>query len=94
MSTAEEKRWFSAVALMEKCALCGANGPQIAHRNEGKGMGKKTDPWMTAPLCADCHGEIDNGRHLNRDERRALIDKAILRTHAWLIENGMLILKR
>jgi len=94
VSTAEERRWFAAVAMMETCALCGSYGVQVAHRNEGKGMGKKSDPWMTAPLCPECHQSIDSGRHLSRDERRALIDKAILRAHDWLIRNGLLILKR
>jgi hypothetical protein len=79
MSTAEERR----------CHLC-----QTAHRNEGKGMGLKTPPYMTARICQECHHEIDNGKNLSRDERRAMIDKAIVLTHAWLIENGLLILKR
>lgn len=94
MSTAEERRWFAAVAMMETCALCKTYGIQIAHRNEGRGLGRKSDPWMTAPLCPECHNAIDNGRDLNRDERRALMDKAIIRTHDWLIQSGLLVLKK
>lgn len=94
MSTSEDRRWFAAVAMMEQCALCNAFGVQVAHRNEGKGMGMKTAAWMTAPLCQECHHEIDNGKNITRDERRALMDKAIIRTHDWLIQNGLLVLKR
>lgn len=94
MSTAEERRWFAAVAMMEKCALCGAHGIQIAHRNEGKGMGMKVPHWQVAPLCPECHAAIDNGRDLNRDERRAQMDRALVRTYDWLIRSGLLILKR
>jgi hypothetical protein len=90
MSTAFEKRWFNAVASIDRCILCGANVYQIAHRNEGKGMGMKTPPWMTAPICPDEHMAIDNGKDMTRDERRALMDRAIVLTHDALIRSGKL----
>jgi hypothetical protein len=74
------KKWLAAVGQIETCVLCGAYGVQVAHRNEGKGMGQKVDDSLTAAICQECHHEIDNGRHLNRDQRRALIDKAIVLT--------------
>lgn len=88
MTTAADRRWFAAVASLETCALCGRQGEQIAHRNYGKGMGMKTEAYMTAYLCRECHSEIDSGRDLTRDERRALLDRAIINTHKRLIENG------
>lgn len=90
MSSALEKRWYEAVGSIEHCVLCGGVGEQIAHRNEGKGMGLKTKPWMTARLCRADHEEIDSGRHLDRSERRARMDRAITLTHDLLITSGRL----
>ena len=88
--TAEEKRWFSAVASVGHCVLCGANQVQVAHSNQDRGMGQKSKPWMTAALCPEDHHEIDNGKHYSQAERRALMDRAIVKTHAALIASGRL----
>lgn len=88
--SAADRRWFDAVGSIELCVLCGRMGEQVAHRNEGKGMGMKTPSHMTARLCRDCHAEIDNGRHMERAERRALMDRAIVLTHDALIRSGRL----
>jgi hypothetical protein len=93
MTTAADRRWFAAVAGLEYCRLCGAAGVQVAHRNEGKGIGLKTPAHMTAALCPRCHAEIDSGKNLLRDERRALIDRAIVLTHDALIRAGKLKLE-
>lgn len=93
MTTAADKRWFAAVASLETCSLCGRYGVQVAHRNEGRGMGQKSAAYMTAALCPEQHHEIDNGKNLSQDERRALMDRAIVITHARLIESGQLVLK-
>lgn len=90
MRTADERKWFQAVAELETCSLCGQHGVQVAHSNEDRGVGQKAGPWNTAALCPDCHHEIDNGKHLAQAERRALMDRAIKRTHARLIEAGRL----
>ena len=90
MSTALERRWFSAVAELEVCALCRRHGVQVAHRDYGKGASQKTDAWMTAPLCPECHRELTDGKEYNRDEKRAFMDRAIVETHARLIEAGKL----
>lgn len=92
--TAAERRWFSAVADLGECVLCGRRGVQVAHRNEGRGMGRKSDPWMTAALCPDCHFEIDNGKTLLQAERRARMDRAIVLTHDRLIRAGLLTLTK
>ena len=86
--SAAERRWFSAVASLEQCVLCGQYGVQVAHRNEGRGLGQKSPPCNTAALCPSCHHEIDNGRHLTREERRAMMDRAIVLTHELLAKSG------
>lgn len=88
--SATERQWFSAIASLETCALCGAFGVQVAHQNEGRGLGQKSKPWQTAPLCPACHHEIDNGKNLSQDERRAQMRLARLRTIDRLIEAGKL----
>lgn len=93
MSTAADRRWFAAVASLETCTLCGRYGVQVAHRNEGRGMGQKAPAWQTAALCPECHHAIDNGRDMPQAERRAQMDRAIVLTHSRLIDAGKLILK-
>ncbi len=90
VSDAVKRKWFEAVASIEDCVRCGRYGVQVAHRNQGKGMGMKTDPWMTAALCPECHHEIDNGKDMDRGERRAEMDAAIVKTHHALILSGKL----
>lgn len=90
MSTAVEKRWFAAVASLETCVLCGKWGVQVAHRNEGRGMGQKSPPWQTAALCPECHYAVDNGASLSQIERRELMNKAIVLTHDRLVREGRL----
>ncbi|HER1288695.1 TPA: hypothetical protein VJI20_004201 [Salmonella enterica subsp. enterica serovar Elomrane] len=80
MKTYRSKKWLAAVGQIEQCVLCGARGTQVAHRNELKGMGVKTDDCATAAICQECHHEIDNGSHLCREERRCLMKRAIVLT--------------
>lgn len=87
----ESVPWRRAVASLP-CVLCGKAGEtQVAHRNEGKGMGIKTDDSLTAALCGACHAEIDQGAHLTRDERRQRMDRAILMTVQALARAGRLL---
>lgn len=92
MSTALEKRWFAAVATIDECVLCHVYGTQVAHSNRDRGAGQKSPPWFTAAICPACHHAIDNGKDLEQAERRALMDRAILKTHHLLIEKGALCL--
>lgn len=81
------KRWLQAVAQIP-CVFCG--GPaQVAHRNKGKGMGIKNDDCQTAALCPDHHYEIDNGKTMSRDERRARMDEAIVLTITEMARRGL-----
>lgn len=86
----ESEAWRRAVAALP-CVLCGRHGEtQCAHRNEGKGMGFKTDDAMTAALCQHCHSEIDQGKDFTREERRQRLDLAILLTIRALARAGKL----
>lgn len=82
--------WRKAVAELP-CVFCG-KASQAAHRNEGKGMGIKTDDSLTAALCPTCHAEIDQGSKLARHERRARIDSAIVLTVRELVRRERLFL--
>lgn len=83
------KKWLAAVGSIEQCVLCGAWGTQVAHRNEGKGIGLKVDDSATAALCISCHHSIDNGNQLSRDERRQLMDRAIVLTVIQITRGGL-----
>jgi hypothetical protein len=59
------------------CALCGVQGfSQVAHANQGKGMGIKVSDAESMPLCGPrpfvlgCHAGVDSGGLLNKTERR------------------------
>lgn len=88
MKPFRSKKWLDAVRSIQCCVLCGRYGVQAAHRNEGKGMGQKTSDCLTAALCQECHYEIDNGKDMSREERRARIDKAIVLTVEQLAISG------
>lgn len=93
-ATVAEKAWFTAVASIPFCVICGGHDQlQVAHRNRGKGMGMKTAAYFTARLCREDHERIDQYKGLTRDESRALMDDAILRTHEVLILGDRLQLK-
>ncbi|ELC3721260.1 DUF1364 family protein [Salmonella enterica] len=87
------KKWLAAVGQIEQCVLCGRWGTQVAHMNEGKGMGMKTDDCATAAICQECHHEIDNGSHLDREERRCLMNRAIVLTVIKLVRMGKVVPK-
>jgi hypothetical protein len=88
--TYRSKAWLAAVASLP-CVLCGREGEtQAAHRNQGKGMGLKTDDCLTAALCQGCHADIDQGKAWSRTERRERLDGAILMTLAELARRGLI----
>ena len=87
------KKWLAAVGSIECCVLCGKYGIQVAHRNEGKGVGLKADDSLTAAICEECHYEIDNGKNLTREERHQLMDRAIVLTLKELTRRGLLEVK-
>lgn len=54
-------------------------------------MGLKVDDCATAAICVCCHTEIDNGKNLSRDERRQLIDRAIVLTVIQIARRGLVV---
>lgn len=54
-------------------------------------MGLKTDDCATAALCVCCHDGIDNGNKLNREERRQLMDRAIVLTVIEVARRGLVV---
>lgn len=88
-TTHRSPKWLRAVASLS-CVQCGSPETQAAHRNEGKGMGIKTDDCMTAALCPACHSAIDQGASMTREERRQRMDTAILKTIGELARAGRL----
>ena len=87
-NTYRSEEWRRAVADLG-CVYCG-RASQAAHRNKGKGTGFKTDDCQTAALCPDCHHEIDNGKTMTREQRRARMDEAIVLTVTALVRRGVL----
>ncbi|HHZ4630849.1 TPA: ATP-binding protein [Salmonella enterica] len=47
----------------------------------------------TAAICQECHHEIDNGSHLSREERRCLMNRAIVLTVIKLVRMGKVVPK-
>lgn len=87
--TFRSKKWLQAVASLA-CVKCGVEGQtQAAHRNVGKGMSMKTDDCLTAALCVGCHSAIDQGKDMTREERRSVLDFAILMTLVELARSGL-----
>lgn len=81
--------WLRAVSSLP-CQNCGREGlTQAAHRNQSKGMGMKTDDCLTAALCVDCHARVDQGTHMTREDRRAMLDAMILATLVELCNQGL-----
>lgn len=85
-------KWLRAVASLD-CVICDKEGTQAAHRNEGKGMALKVDDCLTAALCPSCHTDLDQGKELTREQRRELMDRAILDTLVQLARNGKVSIK-
>lgn len=89
-NTFTSEAWLNAVRSIELCVRCGRYGVEAAHRDEGKGMGLKTDDCYTAALCHECHHELGNGKNLPRAERRMEMDRWILATIRLLAVAGKL----
>ena len=80
--------------LAPRCMVpeCGRynDGSLVAmHRNEDKGIGLKRPDFEFAVGCQKCHFELDQGKSLSRDDRRALWMRAYWATQSWLWEEGL-----
>lgn len=84
-----DRAWLRVVHEIECCVLCGRHGIQAAHSNQDRGKGQKASDCLTAALCPTCHVEIDSGKTLAREERRARMDRAIVLTLQELVRRGL-----
>jgi cytochrome c553 len=83
------ERWLRAVASLP-CMRCFREGAtQAAHRDQGKGMGIKTDDCFTAALCVTCHAELGQGMGYTRQQKREMMDAYILQTVRALAKEGL-----
>ena len=82
--------WLDAVRSIPCCVRCGQFGVEAAHRNYGKGGSQKTDDVATAALCQSCHHDLDNGNTFTREDRRSILDKAIVDTLIQLARLGLI----
>lgn len=75
-----DKPYRVSIAILP-CANCQIQGKtQAAHRNEGKGMGIKTDDDDMMALCVECHMMLDQGGAMGKNERREFEMRMVART--------------
>ena len=77
------------------CMMCGAQDGTVvaAHSNQlrdGKGRSIKAHDYRVAALCFRCHGEIDQGSKMTKEERLEAFEDAHRRTIGWLFDTGRL----
>lgn len=83
--------WKNAVRSLGYCVRCMTIcQPDCCHRNEGKGMGMKAPDSACWAGCRLCHVDMDQGRNLTREDRRAETDRLIVLTHIELAARGIL----
>lgn len=74
------------------CMNCGLEGStQAAHanlRDFGKGMGLKASDGALMALCIGCHAELDQGRSMDKEQKRAFQMEMIAKTLVKAIECG------
>lgn len=81
---------FRRLVTQLPCQHCGTEGTQAAHRNQGKGLALKTSDALIVALCPTCHQRLDQGKDMDRTERRAFWDDAYIKQMQTMIERGML----
>lgn len=77
------------------CMMCGAQDGTVvaAHSNQlrdGKGRSIKAHDYRIAALCFRCHGEIDQGAKMTKEERLEAFESAHRKTIGWLFDTGRL----
>jgi hypothetical protein len=53
-------------------------------------MALKVSDAMIAALCVPCHTELDQGKTMDKAERRAFVLEMVAKTYVALIEGGKL----
>ena len=73
------------------CSKRNENDVVAAHANESKAMGMKNPDYQWAALCFRCHAELDQGKDMSREDRRAFWLRAYWRTQEWLWTCGLIV---
>lgn len=81
------------------CMNCGCEDGTIvpAHANGaefGKGAGIKAHDCFFAWLCQRCHTEYDQGKTMNREEKRDFFIRAMHKTWLWLWQNEKIVVAK
>lgn len=63
--SAKSKNHMGRVAELP-CAVCGSMPVEVHHVLEGRTPGRRSDDWLTIPLCVGCHRDEHNGIHGRR----------------------------
>jgi hypothetical protein len=87
-----------ALARDQPCMHCNCQDGTVvaAHANwlwYGKGKSLKAPDYYVAWLCMRCHSELDQGKHMSRDEREWMWLRAHLKTMAYMWENELIGVK-
>ena len=77
------------------CMMCGIQDGTVvaAHSNQlrdGKGRSIKAHDYRIAALCFRCHGEIDQGAKMTKEERVEAWEEAHRKTIGWLFDTRRL----
>ena len=77
------------------CMMCGVQDGTVvaAHSNQlrdGKGRSIKAHDYRIAALCYRCHGEIDQGAKMTKEERVQAWEDAHRKTIGWLFDTRRL----
>jgi hypothetical protein len=83
-----DSAWLDAVRSIKLCVRCGKYGTEAAHADIDKGMSQKTDDCTACAICDGCHHELGNGSKLDRDVRRAEMDRCLRLTLIQLFRAG------
>jgi hypothetical protein len=79
---------------MLACQHCGTNDGTVAgaHSNwaeHGKGKSIKASDQYVASLCFSCHRELDQGKDMTDEEKRAMWSRAHFKTFHALLGMGL-----
>ena len=82
----------SLLSNEKRCYMCGSTQwIEVHHIFFGRGLKKVCDEYgMTVSLCHYCHNEPPNGVHQNKENRRALQEKAqkiAMEHYGWTVED-------
>lgn len=78
------------------CAACGREDGTVvaAHSNQlrdGKGRSVKAHDYRIAAMCHQCHGEIDQGQTMDKQQKHEAWDEYHRRTIGELFERNLII---